>query len=247
MTKIAPERLAEVFVELADTLVDEFDLIEFLHIVTSRTSDLIEARAAGLLLADNNGRLRLMAASDERSELLELFQVQSLEGPCQDCYRQGVPVVNADLTEAADRWPRFAPRAVAAGYRSVHAFPLRLRTEVIGALNLFSTEVGPMDPDAVRIVQALADVATIGLMQERAIRRGDVLTEQLQSALNSRVVIEQAKGALSQIHGCSTDEAFELLRSYTRRKRLFLGDVARAVTTDPSSIPELTSRIQSPA
>jgi transcriptional regulator with GAF, ATPase, and Fis domain len=239
MTRIEPERLAEVFVELADTLVDEFDLIEFLQIVTSRTSDLIEARAAGLLLADNHGRLRLMAASDERSELLELFQVQSLEGPCQDCYRQGVPVVNADLAEASDRWPRFAPRAVAAGYRSVHAFPLRLRKDVIGALNLFGTALGPMDPAADRIVQALADVATIGLMQERAIHRGDVLTEQLQSALNSRIVIEQAKGALSQIHDCSPDEAFELLRSYTRRHQQRLGDVARAVTSDPSSVSDL--------
>lgn len=241
MTKIQADRLAEVFVELADTLVDEFDLIEFLQIVTSRTSDLIEARAAGLLLADNHGRLRLMAASDERSELLELFQVQSLEGPCQDCYREGVAVVNADLTQASDRWPRFAPRAVAAGYRSVHAFPLRLRKDVIGALNLFSTELGPMDPAAVRIVQALADVATIGLMQERAIHRGDVLTEQLQSALNSRIVIEQAKGALSQIHDCDTDAAFELLRTYSREHRQRLGDVARAVTSDPASVSELTA------
>jgi transcriptional regulator with GAF, ATPase, and Fis domain len=236
------EQLAEVFVELADTLVDEFDLIEFLHIVTARTSDLIEARAAGLLLADTNGRLRLMAASDERSELLELFQVQSLEGPCQDCYRDGARVVNVDLTEATGRWPRFAPRALAAGYRSVHAFPLRLRTDVIGALNLFGTELGPMDPAAVRIVQALADVATIGLMQERAIHRRDVLAEQLQSALSSRIVVEQAKGALSQIHDCNTDEAFELLRAYCRRNRLRLGDVARAVTSDPTSVAELTTR-----
>ncbi|MCW2764298.1 MAG: hypothetical protein JWO11_257 [Nocardioides sp.] len=244
MAMIQAERLAEVFVELADTLVDEFDLIEFLQMLTSRTSDLIEARAAGLLLADNRGNLRLMAASDERSELLELFQVQSLEGPCQDCYREGAAVVNADLTKASDRWPRFAPRAVEAGYRSVHAFPLRLRQDVIGALNLFGTELGPMDPVAVRIVQALADVATIGLLQERAIHRGDVLTEQLQSALNSRIVVEQAKGALSQIHNCNTDEAFELLRNYCRRNRLRLGDVARAVTSEPDSVADLTARTQ---
>ncbi|HSS67033.1 MAG TPA: GAF domain-containing protein, partial [Nocardioidaceae bacterium] len=134
---IAVERLAEIFVDVADTLVDDFDLIEFLATVTAHTSDLVDARAAGLLLADHRGRLQLMAASDERAEMIELFQVQALEGPCQDCYRQGAPVVNADLTTAAGRWPHFAPRAVEAGYRSVHAFPMRLRNQIIGAMNLF--------------------------------------------------------------------------------------------------------------
>jgi len=242
MTTIQVERLAEVFVDVADTLVEEFDLIEFLHMLTSRTADLIAARAAGLLLADTRGRLQLMAASDERAEMLELFQVQAAEGPCQDCYRQGAPVVNVDLTEAAQRWPKFAPRAVAAGYRSVHAFPLRLRNDVIGALNMFGTELGPMEPSSVKIVQALADVATIGIMQERAIHRGGVLTEQLQAALNSRIVIEQAKGALAQIHSCNTDTAFEMLRDYSRRNHRRLGEVAQAVTTDPASVADLTSR-----
>jgi len=185
---ISADRLAEVFVEVADTLVDEFDLIEFLQMLTSHTSDLIEARAAGLLLADGRDRLQLMAASDERTEMLELFQVQAVEGPCQDCYRGGSAVVNADLAEAGDRWPRFAPKAVAAGFRSVHAFPLRLRTETIGALNLFGTDTGRMEPTDIRVVQALADVATIGLLQERTIRRNEVLSEQLQTALNSRIV-----------------------------------------------------------
>lgn len=240
MTTISPERLAQVFVEVADTLVDEFDLIEFLQAVTSHTSELVDARAAGLLLADHHGRLQLMAASDERAEMIELFQVEAHEGPCQDCYRQGGPVVNADLRAAGDKWPQFAPRAVAAGYRSVHAFPLRLRREVIGALNLFGTDVGRMAPADARIVQALADVATIGLLQERAIRRGEVLTEQLQTALNSRVVIEQAKGALAQIHGETPDQAFERLRRYCRSHNLRLGDVAFAVTTDPTRLPDLT-------
>ena len=238
---ITAERLAEVFVEVADTLVDEFDLIEFLQMLTSHTSDLFDARAAGLLLADHRGHLQLMAASDERAEMLELFQVQSVEDPCQDCFRQGEPVVNADLTEAAGRWPGFAPRAVAAGYRSVHAFPLRLRRETLGALNLFGTEPGRMTPADIRIVQALADVATIGLLQERAIRRGDVLTDQLQAALQSRIVIEQAKGALAQIHGIDTDQAFELLRNYCRRHQLRLGEVAFNVTTNPLTLPDLTT------
>ena len=219
MATVSKERLAEVFVEVADTLVGDFDLVEFLQMVTSYTSDLADARAAGLLLAGPQGRLQLMAASDERAQMVELFQVQAHEGPCQDCYRTGKPVVNADLGAAADRWPRFAPRAAAAGYRSVHAFPLKLRDQVIGALNLFGTEVGDIDPADVRVVQSLADVATIGILQERAIRNSEMLTEQLQGALNSRVVIEQAKGMLAQIHGVTPDQGFERLRSYCRSTR----------------------------
>jgi GAF domain-containing protein len=241
MSTLAAERVAEMFVEFADTLVVEFDLIEFLQMVTTRASELVGSAAAGLLLADPQGQLQFMAASDERTELLELFQVQSHEGPCQDCFRQGVPVVNADLREASDRWPLFAPRAVAAGFRSVHAFPMRLRKDVIGALNLFGTDVGRMEPGDVRTVQALADVATIGLLQERAVRRGEVLTEQLQGALNSRVIIEQAKGAIAQMRGCSVDEAFTLMRGYCRNHNLRLSDVAHAVVTDPQPIPGLTS------
>ena len=242
MSALPPERVADVFVEFADTLVEEFDLIEFLQMVTSRASELVGSAAAGLLLADPHRTLQFMAASDERAEVLELFQVQSHEGPCQDCFREGVAVVNADLSTAQDRWPNFAPRAVAAGFASVHAFPLRLRREVIGALNLFGSTVGEMHPADARTVQALADVATIGLLQERAVRRGEVLSEQLQGALNSRIVIEQAKGALAQMHQCSVDEAFELLRRYCRTHRLGLSEVARGVVTDPLAYGDLTAQ-----
>jgi len=241
MATIASDRLAHVFVEMADTLVDEFDLIEFLQRVTTLTSDLVDARACGVLLADHRGRLQLMAASDERTEMLELFQAQAREGPCQDCYRQGHAVVNTDLRHAQDRWPQFAPRAVAAGFKSVHAFPMRLRGQVIGALNMFGTHTGEMDDEDVAVIQALADIATIGLLQERAITRGEVLTEQLQSAMNSRIVIEQAKGALAQIHGGTPDEAFDRLRDYCRAHALRLSVVAYEVITDPDSLPELTS------
>jgi transcriptional regulator with GAF, ATPase, and Fis domain len=241
MSALPAQKVAAVFVEFADTLVEEFDLIEFLQMVTARASDLFGASAAGLLLADPQGTLQFMAASDERAELLELFQVQSHEGPCQDCFRDGVAVINSDLAHAVDRWPNFAPRATAAGFLSVHAFPMRLRREVIGALNLFGTDAGDMDPADARTVQALADVATIGLLQERAVRRGEVLTEQLQGALNSRIVIEQAKGALAQMHSCSVDQAFDLLRSYSRSQRLGLSEVARGVVTDPQAFPGLTA------
>ena len=240
MRTVSRERLAEVFVEMADTLVDEFDLIEFLQTVTARTAELADVAAVGLLLADHHGQLQFMAASDEATRLLELFQIQHHEGPCLDAFRTRTPVVNADLTQAGDRWPLFAPRATKSGFHSVHALPLRLRSDVIGALNLFGTGTTPLAPADIQVVQALADVATIGLLQERAIHRAEILTEQLQGALNSRVVIEQAKGPLARIHSISVDAAFDRLRSYARRNNLKLSDLARAVITEPDTIPALT-------
>jgi GAF domain-containing protein len=245
MATVSPERLAEVFVEVADTLVDDFDLIEFLQMITSRTAELIGVPAVGLLLADAHGQLQFMAASDEATRLLELFQIQIQEGPCLDAYTTQTPVVNADLRTAANRWPAFAPQAAARGFRSVHALPLRLRAKVIGALNLFSTQTGALEPGDVKIVQALADVATIGLLQERAIHHGEILTEQLQHALTSRVVIEQAKGALARTHDVDVDRAFDLLRQYTRNHNLKLIDVARAVVTDPATLPDLMRVVRS--
>lgn len=236
MTTIPAERLAEVFVEVADTLVEEFDLVEFLHMLTRHATALVEVAAAGLMLADKDGHLQVMAASDETAKLLELFQIQAREGPCLDAFRTGTQVVNVDLTTAGHLWPSFATRAVEDGYRSVYAFPLRLRSDVLGALNLFGTTVKTVSPADLQIVQALADVATIGLLQERAIRRGEVLTEQLQGALNSRIVIEQAKGALAQHRGISVDQAFDLLRSYARHHQLRLGDVALATLHNPSTL-----------
>jgi transcriptional regulator with GAF, ATPase, and Fis domain len=242
MTTVSAARLAKVFVEVADTLVDEFDIIEFLHLLADRAAGLVPASAVGLLLADQRGNLEFMAGSDENVKLLELFQIQNQEGPCLDAFRTRRPVINADLRTASARWPRFARRATAAGFCSVHAFPLRLRSEVIGALNLFGTGGDALDDADVQIVQAVADVATIGLLQERTIHRSEVLTEQLQGALNSRIVIEQAKGAIAQAHGVSIDEAFARMRSYARGTNRRLSDIAHAVVTDLTSVPELTTR-----
>jgi GAF domain-containing protein len=240
MSGVSAERLASIFVEVADTLVDEFDLLEFLHMLTDHARSLVDAAAAGLMLADERGRLEFMAGSDENVRLIELFQLQNDEGPCLEAHRTGQPVINVDLVSAADRWPRFAPRASKAGFRSVHAFPLRLRSEVIGALNIFgSTTGGDFSAADVPIMQALADVATIGLMQERAIRRSEALTEQLQGALNSRIIIEQAKGALAQVHEVNVDEAFRRIRSYARNHNRRLTEVAALVVTDLASLPGL--------
>ena len=237
---IAPDDLATLFVEVADTLVVDFDIVEFLHTVTTRTADISRADAAGLVLSDETNRLQFMAASTESVKMLELFQLQAEEGPCRDCFTFGAPVVNTDLSRAASRWPRFAPEAVGAGYRAVHAFPLRHRDNVIGALNLFMADAGRVDADDIKIIQALADVATIGLLQQRALAHSEVLTEQLQSALDSRVAIEQAKGALSRLRDVTVDDAFTLMRDHSRRNHLRLTDLAHAVVTDPDSHPQLT-------
>jgi GAF domain-containing protein len=239
VTTLSAHQLARVFVEVSDTLVDEFDLVDFLHMLTLRTAEVAGASVVGLVLADRRGTLQFMAASREDARLLELFQLQNDEGPCLDAYRGGTAVINTDLRDA-DRWPSFAPHATAAGFRSVHAFPLRLRNRVIGALNVFGVADGArLDTDDVPLVQALADLASIALLQERTIRQGQVLTEQLQGALNSRVVIEQAKGAIAQARGVSVDEAFTLIRGYARNSNRRLGEVARAIVTDVDSVPEL--------
>jgi GAF domain/ANTAR domain len=215
MTTVSAERLAKVFVEVADTLVDEFDLIDFLHMLTDRTADLFGASAVGLLLADQRGRLEFLAAST-RTPTPGTVPGPNRERPCLDAFRTATPVINADLAEAGDRWPRFAPRATAAGFRSVHAFPLRLRSEAIGALNVFGSQPGSTLGDAdVPIVQAPADIAAIGLIQERHPPRRDPHRATPGRALNnSRIVIEQAKGAVAQAHGVSVDEAFTLIRDY---------------------------------
>jgi GAF domain-containing protein len=242
MSTMSHQRLAETFVQVADTLVDDFDLVDFLTMVTERATELAGAAAAGLLLSDEMGRLQFMAASTESAKVLELFQVQREEGPCQDCFREGARVSHRDLTVDAQRWPHFAPRAVAAGFRAVHAFPLRHHGMRIGALNLFDTNPRQYSDEEGALLQALADVAAIGILQERAIRRGELLTEQLQRALNSRITIEQAKGALAQLHAISPDEAFVRLRDYSRTHHHRLTDVAAAVLTDPTRHPVLTAR-----
>ncbi|MFI6243039.1 GAF and ANTAR domain-containing protein [Micromonospora sp. NPDC050795] len=240
MSTVSAERLATIFVEVADTLVDDFDLIEFLHTLTDRAVDLVGAAAAGLLLADQRGRLEFMAGSNEDVKLVELFQLQTQQGPCLEAVQTGQPVINVDLRSAASRWPRFAPRATAAGFQSVHAFPLRLRREVIGALNVFGdTKGGDFTGADVPIMQALADVAAIGLLQERAIRRGEVLTEQLQGALNSRIVIEQAKGAVAQAAGIDVNDAFMIIRDYSRRNNQKLTAVAHALVTDSAVLSKV--------
>jgi hypothetical protein len=238
VTTVSAERLATLFVKVADTLVDEFDVVEFLQMLTRRVADLFDTGEVGLMLADHRGRLTFMAASDESARLLELFQLQYGDGPCLDAFRSGRAVTNADLVAATGKWPQFAPRAAHAGFQSVHAFPLRLRKEVIGAMGVFGSATELDEADTL-IVQSLADVAVIGLLQERAIRRGEALTSQLQGALNSRIIIEQAKGVVAQARGVTPDDAFTLIRDFARRNNRRLSEVADTIVTGLPAVPQL--------
>lgn len=233
------QRLARVFVELADTLVDDFDMLEFLSMLVERCVELLDVAAAGVVLSDQKGGLAMAAASSEQARLIEVFAVQTGDGPCLDCVRTGRPVFSGDLAAEDLRWPRFAPAARAAGFAATHAVPMRLRTTVIGALNLFNTHRDGVAEDSVRLGQALADVATIGMLQQRTIHDSTVVVEQLHTALNSRVVIEQAKGVLSSRGGVDMQQAFTALRRYARFHNLRLSEVARTVAEGTADLAKI--------
>jgi GAF domain-containing protein len=221
--------LAQTFVDMADTLVADFDVLDFLTVLTTRCVELFDLSQAGLMLANLRREVAVAASSSHEMEVLELFELQHQEGPCLDCFHTGQPVRCDDLERALARWPRFAPEALAAGFRSVYALPLRLRDQVIGALNLLRAQPGVFGADDLVAAQALADVATIGILQHRAADEYRLLAEQLQYALNSRIVIEQAKGVLAEHAGVDMDGAFAALRRYARDNNRRLVDTAAAV------------------
>jgi GAF domain-containing protein len=220
--------LARAFVRLADTLAGDFDIVDFLQSLSADSVEILAAEAAGVMLADARGGLRLIASSDERMRLLELFELQGEQGPCLDAFATGRPV-QASAADSRSRWPDFAPRACDAGFQMMCAVPLRLRTDVIGALNLFRGTDELFTDDEMGIAQAMGEMAAIGLIQERALRERTLLTEQLQAALTSRVIIEQAKGMLAEYLRMTVDDAFQLLRNYARDRNRKLSHVASDV------------------
>ncbi|MBL7502564.1 GAF and ANTAR domain-containing protein [Frankia sp. CNm7] len=243
------QKLSEAFVSLADSLVADYDVADLLHRLADHCVTLLDIAAAGLMLADQRGNLQVVAASSETSRLLELFQLQHDQGPCLDCYRGGTAVSVPDVQQAADRWPVFAAETQAAGYHSVHALPMRLRDDVIGTLNLFGTRPGRLPDADARIGQALADVATIAILQERAIRHHEMLAEQLQHALTSRIVIEQAKGVLAERGNLDMAQAFDRLRRHARNTNTRLTDLARGIvdgTVDSTTVVTPQPRHQPP-
>ena len=223
------QSLVAAFVRLADTLVADYDVIELFHGLCADCVTLLGADAAGLMLGDQRGALQIVSASSEAAQLVELFQLQADQGPCLDAYATSTQVRVDDLAAAAARWPRFAARAREHGFAAVHALPMRLRGQTIGALNLFHRHPHAMPDDELAVGQALADVATIAILSDRSIRERERLTEQLQAALQSRVNIEQAKGILAERGHIDLDEAFTRLRATARSTNQRLSDLARSV------------------
>ena len=223
------EKLSRAFVTLADTLVADFDLVDLLQTLVDTCVDVLDATAAGLLLRTPSGALRVVVSTTEDAEFVELVQVGADTGPCLVCVSTGEPVVVADIETTGDQWPDFREAALQRGFHSLQATPMRLRGEVIGAMNLLGTKVGALNPQDVAAAQALSDVATIGILAERAAKQGDLLATQLQHALDSRIVIEQAKGIVAQTTGLNMEGAFDAIRGYSRRNNASLRSVATAI------------------
>jgi hypothetical protein len=232
MSMSREQAAAAAFVELADTLVVEFDVADFLNTLAVRCVELLDVHAAGVMVTDQRGHLRVMASSSEPAHLLELFEVESDEGPSVECFDTGQPVSDTDLLVVDSRWANFSQRAGDAGFSAVHALPMRLRDDVIGVLNLFSVQAGSLTVDDAFLGRAMASVTTIGLLQQRAIHQRELIVEQLQGALNSRIAIEQAKGVLFERLHLDMHDAFGTLRAYARRNNRRLSDVARDVIND---------------
>jgi GAF domain-containing protein len=221
--------LIRTLVELADNLVDDFDIVDLLTLLADRCVEALDVASAGVMLAGPGGHLQVVASSSDAMRALELFQLQADEGPCVDCYRSGAPIVNVDLSASGSNWSSFAPRAVDAGFHSVHSLPMHLRRRTIGAINMFRVDSGLLNAADVEAAQALADVATIAILQHRTAADAQTLNSQLSEALNSRVVIEQAKGKISEAFGVDMDEAFRRLRNHARNHNVRLTQLAREI------------------
>jgi len=223
-------QLAVTFVQLADTLVSDYDLLSFLDLLVERSMAVVDADAGGVLLSNGEGSLKPLVSSDETTRMLELFELQNDEGPCIESYRRNQQIVENDLAQST-RWPRFRPAALESGYRSALAIPMRLRGDVIGALNLFGDRPVPVERADVDAAQAFADIATIGILQQRAVSDARQLTGQLQTALNSRIVLEQAKGIVAERAQMDIGDAYQVLRWYARNHNRYLRDVAAEVVS----------------
>jgi GAF domain-containing protein len=216
-------------VQLADNLVDEFDVVELVSTLADRCLTILDVSASGLMLSLPSHGLRRVTSSSEPMRRVEEFELQVQEGPSVDCYRNREAVLNCHLGEGGSRWPRFEPVALDGGFRSVHSFPMRFRDGVIGALSLFRADRAEISELDALTAQALADVTTVSILRHRAVLQTDVVHRQLRHALDSRIVIEQAKGALAERAGVAIDAAFVRIRNYARNHNLKVIDVARAI------------------
>ena len=244
---MARQRLiTEAFVGLADTLVDGYDVVDLMLTLGERCVELLEVDAAGIILRDTRDRLVAVASTSQGAEVSELFAIQNSEGPCQQCVQTGERVVNVVIAESSRRWPNFMAMAAEHGFVATHAFPLRLRSDVVGALNLFCRAPTTLSDEDVGLAQGLADIATIGLLQQRTVIHHEGISGQLQSALNSRIIIEQAKGTIAERAGIQVEAALQLMRTYSRRERRLLRETAEGVMAGELDIGHLRGTSSQP-
>jgi GAF domain-containing protein len=245
MTYDREREVADAFVSLATSLAEGYDVLELLSELTADCARLLDIASAGLLLADRRGVLHVLAASSEETRALEIFQIQREQGPCLDCFHSKTPVLVASLDKEAERWPQFAKAALNAGFRSVHAVPMRLRDNVLGTLGLFGTAAGVLNDADLRLAQALADVASVALIQGRIAEDQETVNQQLQTALNSRIVLEQAKGILAQLGDVDMNGAFAHLRRYSRDHNWRLSDLAAALVAREMPASQVLEHVRS--
>lgn len=230
-------KVSELYVRLSDTLVSGYDVSEFLQMLVEGCKDVLEVDVVGVLLEKRDGELSVSAASDEEMRTLEALELQTRGGPCFDAYTQQQQVVVEDLEACRDRWPQFVEKALDLGFRCGHAFPLRRREDTLGALDMYKEAPAPFTEDDVHLAQSLADIATIAIVNQRTVRDAEILAEQLQTALHSRVLIEQAKGVLAGREGISPEEAFDRIRRHCRNSHETMRDVSRQVV-DEGFLPD---------
>ncbi|QKJ18861.1 GAF and ANTAR domain-containing protein [Microbacterium hominis] len=230
MTALTREhQLLGTFVTLADSLVDDFDVVDVLQRLVDDCISLFDASAAGILLLSPSNELEVIVSTSERSELVELMQLRVGAGPCVEAATTGEVVSVEDIDQIAHRWPTFAADARASGFSAIHAIPLRLRDSTLGSLNLFREESGALDAADAASARALADIATISILQQRRVEESELAQAQLQRALDSRVIIEQAKGYLAQRQDIDMDEAFSRIRNHARSTQTRISVVAADV------------------
>jgi GAF domain-containing protein len=231
-------RINAAFVTVADTLTTDYDMVDLLHTLVEECVEILDMQAGGLMLVGSDGELQLMTSTSEGADFVEVMQLNAAAGPCIECFRTGLAVSVPDIS-VADQWPAFRAAALKQGFLAAHATPMKLRGQIIGTMNLFSSSVGEVDGRDAALAQALADVATIGILQERMIREGHVLSEQLHHALDSRIVIEQAKGVIAHSLSTTMDEAFSILRHYARSNNLTIRSVAEGISNRTISVPSI--------
>jgi GAF domain-containing protein len=223
-------RVNTAFVAVADTLTTDFDVVDLLHTLVEQCTEILDTDAGGLMLVDGDGQLQLMTSTSEGADLVEIMQIDAASGPCIECFTTGTAISVPDIQETGGRWPAFQAAALQQGFYSAHATPLKLRGQVIGTMNLFSTKRAALSERDAALGQALADVATIGILQERLVKEGNIIIEQLHFALDSRILIEQAKGMIAHSLSIDMGEAFLVLRGHARTNNLTIRYVAEEIS-----------------